>query len=68
MDAVLVQSKESYIQAEVVIDDKRYQSAIEKWLNILAGYNPPWVPGFWARNEVLIQVNPDSRRNIHEIS
>ena len=23
---------------------------------IVAGYNPPWVPGFLARNEVLIQV------------
>ncbi|MEW5873194.1 MAG: heme-binding protein [Chloroflexota bacterium] len=23
---------------------------------ILAGYNPPWVPGFLARNEVLIQI------------
>ena len=23
---------------------------------IVAGYNPPWVPGFLGRNEVLIQV------------
>jgi len=23
---------------------------------IVAGYNPPWVPGFLARNEVLIQL------------
>lgn len=23
---------------------------------IVAGYNPPWVPGFMARNEVLIQT------------
>lgn len=23
---------------------------------IVAGYNPPWVPGFLARNEVMIQV------------
>ncbi len=23
---------------------------------IVAGYNPPWVPGFLARNEVLIQI------------
>ncbi len=23
---------------------------------IIAGYNPPWVPGFLARNEVLIQI------------
>lgn len=26
---------------------------------IVAGYNPPWVPGFLARNEVLIQVKTD---------
>ena len=24
---------------------------------IVAGYNPPWVPGFLARNEVLIKIN-----------
>jgi effector-binding domain-containing protein len=23
---------------------------------IVAGYNPPWVPGFLARNEILIQI------------
>jgi hypothetical protein len=23
---------------------------------IVAGYNPPWVPGFMARNEVLIKI------------
>jgi hypothetical protein len=26
---------------------------------IVAGYNPPWVPGFLARNEVLIQINTE---------
>jgi effector-binding domain-containing protein len=26
---------------------------------IVAGYNPPWVPGFLARNEVLIQIKTD---------
>jgi len=25
----------------------------------VAGYNPPWVPGFLARNEVLIQVKTE---------
>ena len=24
--------------------------------NIVAGYNPPWVPGFLARNEVLVPI------------
>jgi effector-binding domain-containing protein len=26
---------------------------------IVAGYNPPWVPGFLARNEVLIKIKSD---------
>lgn len=26
---------------------------------IVAGYNPPWVPGFLARNEVLIQIRKE---------
>lgn len=26
---------------------------------IVAGYNPPWVPGFLAHNEVLIQIKSD---------
>jgi len=26
---------------------------------IVAGYNPPWVPGFLARNEVMIQVKSE---------
>jgi hypothetical protein len=25
---------------------------------IVAGYNPPWVPGFLARNEVLVRIKP----------
>lgn len=24
---------------------------------IVAGYNPPWVPGFLARNEILVRLN-----------
>ena len=27
---------------------------------IVAGYNPPWVPGFLARNEVLIQIKTET--------
>lgn len=26
---------------------------------VVAGYNPPWVPGFLARNEVLIEVKTE---------
>jgi hypothetical protein len=26
---------------------------------IVAGYNPPWIPGFLARNEVLIQIKSE---------
>lgn len=26
---------------------------------IVAGYNPPWVPGFLARNEVMIQIKTE---------
>lgn len=31
---------------------------------IIAGYNPPWVPGFLARNEVLIQIKtgPEAKK------
>jgi hypothetical protein len=28
---------------------------------IVAGYNPPWVPGFLARNEVLIPIKTESQ-------
>jgi hypothetical protein len=30
---------------------------------IVAGYNPPWVPGFLARNEVLIQIKNGLQEN-----
>jgi hypothetical protein len=30
---------------------------------IVAGYNPPWVPGFLARNEVLIQIKAELQEN-----
>ena len=30
---------------------------------IVAGYNPPWVPGFLARNEVLIQIKTGAAVN-----
>jgi hypothetical protein len=46
------------------------QARLRQWLEaegittegdfLVAGYNPPWVPGFLARNEVLIRVKPDS--------
>jgi hypothetical protein len=28
---------------------------------IVAGYNPPWVPGFLARNEILISIKTESQ-------
>lgn len=28
---------------------------------IVAGYNPPWVPGFIARNEILIKIKTKAR-------
>ena len=28
---------------------------------IIAGYNPPWIPGFLARNEVLISIKAEER-------
>jgi effector-binding domain-containing protein len=31
---------------------------------IVAGYNPPWVPGFLARNEVLIQIKTDEQEDM----
>lgn len=30
---------------------------------IVAGYNPPWVPGFLARNEVMVQIKTPSQEN-----
>ena len=51
-----------YFQQDVI--NKKKQS-LSQWLEeegletegdfIVAGYNPPWVPGFLARNEVMIK-------------
>jgi hypothetical protein len=30
---------------------------------VVAGYNPPWVPGFLARNEVLVQIKAQLQEN-----
>jgi effector-binding domain-containing protein len=30
---------------------------------IVAGYNPPWIPGFIARNEVLIKIKSGMQKN-----
>jgi len=35
---------------------------------IVAGYNPPWVPWFLARNEVLIQVKAELQEKNDEVS
>ncbi len=52
-----------YFQGERISKAKQHLS---KWLEkegletegdfIVAGYNPPWVPGFLARNEVMIVI------------
>lgn len=49
---------------KIQIDEKK--QLLDQWLSeqgletegdhIVAGYNPPWVPGFFARNEVLIRI------------
>ncbi len=26
---------------------------------VIAGYNPPWIPGFLARNEVMIKIKDE---------
>lgn len=52
-----------YFQEESIEKNK---ARLNQWLQkegletegdfVVAGYNPPWVPGFLARNEVLIEV------------
>jgi hypothetical protein len=52
-----------YFQQDTILKNKQ---RLRQWLDehrletegdfIVAGYNPPWVPGFLARNEVLIQI------------
>jgi hypothetical protein len=47
---------------------QKYQSRLSQWITAqgletegdftVAGYNPPWVPGFLAKNEVLIRIHP----------
>jgi effector-binding domain-containing protein len=52
-----------YFQPDVI---RKNQERLGAWLQeqgletegdfIIAGYNPPWVPGFMARNEVMIRI------------
>jgi effector-binding domain-containing protein len=45
---------------------QKNQQRLSQWLErqgleiegdyIIAGYNPPWIPGFLARNEVLVSL------------
>ncbi len=45
---------------------EKYKNLLKEWLVkngyegegefIIAGYNPPWIPGFLARNEVMIKI------------
>ena len=56
-----------YFQQDTILKNKQ---RLRQWLDeqgletegdfIVAGYNPPWVPGFLARNEVLIQIKSDN--------
>lgn len=55
-----------YFQQETILKNKQ---RLRQWLDeqglgtegdfIVAGYNHPWVPGFLARNEVLIQIKAE---------
>jgi hypothetical protein len=55
-----------YFQPEAIQKNKQ---RLSQWLEeqqletegdfVVAGYNPPWVPGFLARNEVLIQIKTE---------
>lgn len=55
-----------YFQQEIIQKNKQLLS---HWLDeqgietegdfIVAGYSPPWVPGFLARNEVLIRIKTE---------
>jgi effector-binding domain-containing protein len=55
-----------YFQQETIQKNKQ---RLSHWLEeqgletegdfIVAGYNPPWVPGFLARNEILIQIKTE---------
>jgi hypothetical protein len=55
-----------YFQKDTIQKNKQ---RLDQWLHeqdietegdfIVAGYNPPWVPGFLARNEVLIQIKTE---------
>ena len=55
-----------YFQSKAIQKNKQHLS---QWLQeqgietegdfIVAGYNPPWVPGFLARNEVMIQIKTE---------
>jgi len=59
-----------YFQQETILKNKQ---RLRQWLGeqgletegdfIVAGYNPPWVPGFLARNEVLIQIKSHQEAN-----
>ena len=56
------------------IKSKKTQQRLEQWIKdegletegdfIIAGYNPPWIPGFLARNEVLIRIRGKINTNI----
>jgi len=58
-----------YFQKENI---HKYKQRLNLWLEeqgletegdfIVAGYNPPWIPGFLARNEVLIKIKSGKKK------
>jgi hypothetical protein len=59
-----------YFQQDTI---NKYKERLAQWLEergietegefIVAGYNPPWVPGFLARNEVQVQIKAQHQEN-----
>jgi hypothetical protein len=59
-----------YFQQDTI---NKYKQRLSQWLDehgieaegefIVAGYNPPWVPGFLARNEVLVWIKAQSKED-----
>ena len=40
-----------------LLDENSVKYEQDKWS--YGGYNPPWTPGFWRKNEVFVPVEVD---------